>query len=306
MGIYDERVAVAKLDTDEMTKKAMDTVTALAKLPVVRVDREAFLRKQFEKSPYIDQILENGPQSVYTPDSLRKRADKVIAASTNSTSLTSFVAGLPSNPALMVAAGGGDVAQYFGFALNMAQKLAYLFGDDELFRDDLDELSEETQARIVAYLGAMLGVSGSAALILAVSKKASENVGKKVAGMALTKTFWYLPMKKVAALIGVKVTKQTVQSAVTHAVPVIGGFVSGAITYATFKPMGRRFADMLVRRAKGELTDEDDLELTPEFKERLQREERSAQVEERSEAVSVVSISAEPDEETVAAPEEAG
>ncbi|WP_240539197.1 hypothetical protein [Bifidobacterium sp. SO1] len=280
---------MATLDTDELAKKTMETITVLAKLPVVRVDRDAFLRKQFAKSPYLDQILENGPQSVYTPDSLRRKADKVIAASTNSTSLTSFIAGLPSNPVTMVAAGGGDIVQYFGFALNMAQKLAYLFGDDDLFSNDIDELSETTQARVIAYLGAMLGVSGSAALILAVSKRASANIGKKVAGMALTKTFWYLPMKKVAALIGSKITKQTIQSAVTHAVPVIGGFVSGSITYFTFKPMGKRFADMLVRRAKGELTDEDDLELNPEFKERLQQEDPDCRFED-GKSVSVLGI----------------
>lgn len=250
----------------------METVAALAKLPVVRVNREEFLRKQFRDSPYLEQILERGPQSVYTPESLRKRANKIIAASTNSTALTSFAAGLPSNPAIMVAAGGVDVVQYFGFALNMAQQLAYLFGDSNLFDNDLNEISEETQARIIAYLGAMLGVSGSAALILTVSKKASANIGKKIAGMALTKIIWYMPLKKVAALIGVKITKQTVQSAVTYAVPIVGGFVSGGLTYLTFKPMGKRFADMLVLRAKGELDENDDLELNPEFKEQLRQQ----------------------------------
>ena len=259
---------MVKIDTDEMAQKTLDMVTALSKLPIVRVDREEFLRQQFKDSEYLDQILEDGPQSVYTPESLRSKADKIIAASTTSTSLTSFAAGLPGNPVAMIAAGGADVVQYFGFALNMAQKLAYLFGDDDLFSSDLDQLSEQTQNRIIAYLAAMLGVSGAATLVLNVSAKAGEVIGKKVAAKALTKTAWYPIMKKAMASIGVKITKQTVGKVVTKAVPVLGGVMSGGITYVTFRPMGKRFTDMLVKRANGDL-DNDGLELNPEFLDKL-------------------------------------
>ena len=172
-------MGMVKIDTDEMAQKTLDMVTALSKLPIIRVDREEFLRQQFKDSEYLDQILEDGPQSVYTPESLRSKADKIIAASTTSTSLTSFAAGLPGNPVAMIAAGGADVVQYFGFALNMAQKLAYLFGDDDLFSSDMDQLSEQTQNRIIAYLAAMLGVSGASTLILNVTAKASEAIGKR-------------------------------------------------------------------------------------------------------------------------------
>ena len=261
-------MGMVKIDTDEMAQKTLDMVTALSKLPIVRVDREEFLRQQFKDSEYLDQILEDGPQSVYTPESLRSKADKIIAASTTSTSLTSFAAGLPGNPVAMIAAGGADVVQYFGFALNMAQKLAYLFGDDDLFSSDLDQLSEQTQNRIIAYLAAMLGVSGAATLVLNVSAKAGEVIGKKVAAKALTKTAWYPIMKKAMASIGVKITKQTVGKVVTKAVPVLGGVMSGGITYVTFRPMGKRFTDMLVKRANGDL-DNDGLELNPEFLDKL-------------------------------------
>ena len=39
-----------------------------------------------------------------------------------------------------------------------------------------------------------------------------------------------------------------------------------------FTPKRKRFADMLVKRAKGEKTDDDGLELNPEFKEKLKNE----------------------------------
>lgn len=251
----------------EVTQNAM---TKAAALPVVRVDREEFLRKTFGNSKYIDKILADGPQSVYTVDSLRKKADEVIRSSTRKTSAVSFAAGLPSNPALMIAAGAADVTQYFGFALNLAQKIAYIFGEDQIFNDKEDLISkngeaipEDAQVRMIAYIGGMMGVSGASGLIIKTSQAAGANIGKKVAGQALTKTTWYPIAKKVGSILGYKITKKTVESVISKAVPVIGGAISGGITYVTFKPMGRRLADVFVKYLNGDYDIE--MELNPEF-----------------------------------------
>ncbi|MBM6404950.1 hypothetical protein JQN72_11925 [Phycicoccus sp. CSK15P-2] len=248
---------------DKLYATTLQTIGAVAKLPVVRVDREAFLRKQFGSSEHLDVILEQGPQAVYSLESLRKKATTLIKNSTAKTSAASFVTGLPGNPALMVASGGADVAQYFGFAINLAQQIAYLFGEDELFDSAGGELSEAAQMRVIAYLGAMFGAAGAASLVSSTSKVAGANLGKKVASQALTKTAWYPLVKKVGAIIGLKITKKTVEKTITKAVPVLGGVVSGGLTYVTFRPMGHRLADTFVRNLNGEFDDE--LELRPEF-----------------------------------------
>ena len=247
---------------NKMFNYTLDTLNIVAKLPIIRVDREDFLRKQFSSSPYIEQIIQNGPQSVYTVDSIRKKASKVIKNSTNKTSLTSFASGLPSNIAVMVATGSADVAQYFGFAINMAQKIAYLFGEDDLFNEN-NNLSDEATVKIIGYLGAMFGVSGATSIIAKTSTIAGKNIGKKVAAQALTKTTWYPIVKRVGAIIGQKITKKTVEKTITKAVPVIGGVVSGGITYLTFKPLGNRLADVLANNLMGVY--DEDLELNPEF-----------------------------------------
>lgn len=174
---------------DKLYSTALQTIGAVSNLPLVRVDREAFLRKQFAGSPHLDVILESGPQVVFTAKSLRQKANGIIGNSTAKTSLASFAAGLPGNPAVMLAAGGADVAQYFGFAINLAQQIAYLFGEDDLF-DGGGQLSEAAQIRVIAYLGAMFGAAGAAALVSQTSKLAGANLGKKVAAQALTKTVW--------------------------------------------------------------------------------------------------------------------
>lgn len=173
---------------DELFEKALDMIGVVSKIQFIKVDRSDFLTKQFANSPYLEQILADGPQVVYSADALRKEADKVIMENTTKSAATSFVSGLPSNPVVMVAAGGADVVQYFGFAMNLAQKLAYLFGEDALFIDGTSDMPLEAKYRVVAYLGAMFGAGGAAKLISTTSVKVGEQVGKRVAAKALTKT----------------------------------------------------------------------------------------------------------------------
>lgn len=196
-------------------------------------------------------------------ESLRRKADEVIKQSTNRTTLAAFVAGIPGGVAA-VAAGSADMIQYFGFAINLAQKIAYLFGEDDLFSGE-SELNEGAKVRILAYLGAMFGASGAAAMVGKLAKEVGKNMGKKIPQQALMKTTWYPLLKKVGAMVGKKVVKESVGKAVTKVVPVVGGAISGAITYATFKPMGGRLADVLVRNLNGEF-DEAGMELRPEFR----------------------------------------
>lgn len=256
-----------KLSQDQLYDKTLQMIGAVSKMPIIKVNREEFLRKEFENSPYLDQILLHGPQHVYTLDTLRKKAETVVKNSTTRTAAISFASGLPANPAIMLAAGGADVVQYFAFAINMAQKIAYLFGEDELFDECNNQISEAAKIRIIAYLGVMFGAAGATSLIAKTSVKVGENLGKKLAATALTKTAWYPLVKKVGAIIGAKITKQTVGKVVSKAVPVIGGIVSGGITYVTFKPMGNRLVATLIKNINGEFDEE--MELNPEFKNSL-------------------------------------
>lgn len=240
------------LSPDNMYDHTLYIINKAAAAPFVRVDRDEFLKAQFSKSPYLDNILRDGPTSVYELEALHEKANEIIASTTTKTSLASFASGLPSNPAMMIGAGGLDLVQYFGFAINMSQKIAYLFGEDSLFDGHTEEYSERAKIRIIGYLGAMYGVSGAAVLVNKTSVMAGKTIGTKVASQALTKTAWYPLVKKVGSMIGYKITKQTVAKTINKAVPVIGGVISGGLTYVTFKPLGLRLTDTLIRNINGE------------------------------------------------------
>lgn len=261
----DEKFVVGQLSQEDLYDRTIQTIGAVAKLPVVRVDREAFLRREFAGSPHLDVIIESGPHVVFTVEALEKKAKTIVHRSTVKTSAVSFATGLPANPALMLPAGAADVASYFSFAINMAQQIAFLFGEDEIFEGGDDQISEDAKIRIVAYLGVMFGAGGAAALVNQVSRKAGANLGKKVATQALTKTVWYPLVKKVGAAIGQKITKKTVEKTIAKAVPVLGGVVSGGLTFLTFRPMGHRLSETFARGLREELDGHDDNDLNPEF-----------------------------------------
>lgn len=261
--------------SEDLNQLVLSTLSKTTKLPFVKVSREEFLRKEFKGSEYLDVILKNGPQSVFTPEALRKRATKIINNTTKKTAFTSFVTGLPANPITATLSGGADIIQYFGFSLNLAQQLAYLFGEEELFTGEFDELPEEAKARMIGYLGIMVGAGGAAALITKVSKNIAEKTGNKIAKTALTKTIWYPIMKKIAAFLGWKITKMSVKKTVTKVIPVIGGVFSGGLTYYTFKPSAERLANTFEKLLKGEFI-EDEVsinDLSDDFKEYLESDE---------------------------------
>lgn len=249
----------------------IQTITAASQLPFVKVDRDEFLTNEFKNDKYLKIILEKGPQAVYSPKALKKRAYRIVDKTTKSTSTVSFLSGLPSNPLTSTIAAGADISQFFGFALNLSQQIAYLFGEENLFSENDKELPEEIKIRIIAYLGVMFGATGSTKLIAKVSETVGKNVGKKVAQQALTKTAWYPLVKRVGSVLGAKITKKTVESVISKSIPIIGGVISGGITYVTFKPMGERLTNTFVAYLNGEFDKEEtEFELNEEFAQEIE------------------------------------
>ena len=94
----------------------------------------------------------------------------------------------------------------------------------------------------------MFDIAGGVVLIDKAASMAATQAGKKVANKALTKTACYPVAKKVAAMLGQKITRQTVGSAVTK---VVLGVVAGTLTYAIFLPMGQHLTDVFVNNLNG-------------------------------------------------------
>lgn len=227
--------------SDQTEHMLPDIISKAIALPVVRVDRRTFLSELFPRATEIElkSILRDGPQTVYTLEQLTKTARRVVMYDTEKTSAISFAAGLPSNIAVAVGTGTADLVQYYGFALRMAQKVAYIYGQENLFTEE-GTLSKEGERDVVIYLGVMLGVASANSALMFISKGLSNTLSKKFMTTAFTHGTWFPLLKKIAGYIGVSITKKSTSAVISKSIPVIGGFVSGGLTLITFRPMGNR------------------------------------------------------------------
>lgn len=165
-------------------------------------------------------------------DSIEFETKKCAAIST--------LAGIPGGLAI-AATIPGDVAQYFMHVMRIEQKLAYLYGWESFITDNTDEIDDETLAKLITLMGVMMGVgSATNSISKFAATAAKQGVSKQIEKQALTKTSWYVPMKQVLRFFGVNVTKKTFANTAAKAVPVVGGIVSGGITYYSFKPSAEK------------------------------------------------------------------
>ena len=215
---------------------AMQVLQQVVKLPMVKVNREKFLVDKFSKEldrKDIATLSEKGPTSLLTKESLDRVAKTCIKDNVLRASGTSILAGLPGGIAMSITI-PTDVVQFYAFSLKLAQELGYIYGFDDLW-ESRDELSEDAQNTLLLYLGVMLGVNGAGALLRSGGVTVAKHVMKTIPQKALTKTLWYPILEKVLKIFGVSLTK-----GMGKVIPILGGVLSGGLTFATMKPMGER------------------------------------------------------------------
>ena len=220
---------------------AIKVLQQVVKLPVVKVNREKFLVEKFSKEldkKDIAKLLEQGPPSLLPQATLDRVARSCIKDNVLRASGTSVLAGLPGG-ILMALTIPTDVAQFYAFSLKLAQELGYIYGYDDLWASR-NELSEEAKNTLLLYLGVMLGVNSAGALLRAGGVSVAKHVMKTVPQKALAKTLWYPILEKVLKIFGVTLTRRGLAKGMGKAIPILGGVISGGLTFATMKPMGER------------------------------------------------------------------
>lgn len=237
---------------DQQDREAEDYakrfLLAAIRLRGVKIDRAAFLQQELAKKGLSQSqielaIAERPAVAGVDPEVLDAIARESIALETNKSSWMSFAAGLPGGFA-MVGTIPADITQYYVHAFRIMQKIAYVYGWDD-FLDDVEETDDETLAKLAFFFGVMVGVGSATVGLKAFANSAGRAVAKNVAKAALTKTAWYPVLKSVLRTIGVKVTKVGVGKAVGKVVPIVGGVVSGAMTFVTLKSESGKLLDQL-------------------------------------------------------------
>ncbi len=218
-----------------------------AKLPMVKIDRELFLRKELRNrysKEIVEKAIEFNPAYAGIPvDEINKIAKSCITAETTRVTALSTAAGIPGGFA-MLGTIPADLAQYFGHILRILQELIYLYGWQDLGLDG-NGLNEETKNLLTLFVGIMFGVNAAVNAVNKIAGQVAKQVAKKLPQKALTKGIIYPLVKKVATLLGVQMTKDIFARGISKTVPIVGAAISGGLTFATYKPMAEKLRKYL-------------------------------------------------------------
>lgn len=228
-----------KLDVNhDGTVDIQDIIIIAMRMPGVRVNREAFLRREMIRNYSQEQIEKaidtNLIEAGVSLDEIDKMANHVIAFETTQVTGISAALGIPGGFA-MLASIPTDIAQYYGYMLRAIQKLLYLYGFPEISVDEEDiRFDSETMNVLILCLGVMYGAAGARTAIQGLAGALAKGVEKQLLQKALTKGTIYPIVKGVCKFFKVTLTKKVFAGFFKKAIPIVGAAVSGAVTCACF------------------------------------------------------------------------
>lgn len=240
---------------EEMEKRQIsfeDILAQALKIPGVRIERSKYIKMALKRKGHGEETIEKAIagtplQAGISLDELESIVKGAINYEAGKTSALSFAAGLPGGIAV-AGTTPADLAQYLAHILRIAQKIAYLYGWDDFMEDG--ELSEEALDILTLFVGVMGGVQAANVAIREIAEQSAKVAAKRIAAKALTKGIVYPVVKQVAKLLGVAMTKQVFARGVSKVIPVVGGVISGGLTYATFRPMCAKLRNELALLAQ--------------------------------------------------------
>ena len=227
----------------ELWKKVLTTAM---QLPGVKVNRDSFLKKELTiycTDIQLAELLDKGTVGVIPIGILDKIASESISYHVKLVTASSTALGIPGGFA-MVGTIPGDLAQYYYHVFALAQKLAYIYGYPDLC-DENGNFTEDAAEMLTIFVGVMGGVAAANKVIQEIAEQVQKEVLRRLPRYALTKGVLYPLVKQIAKWVGINLTKKSFSRGVSKLVPIIGGVVSGGLTYVTFKPQSKKLKEQL-------------------------------------------------------------
>jgi len=204
-------------------------------IPGVTVDRTAYLNSTLKgclTPKAMEQAIAERPPLVLDRRTLSEISGAAITYHTATVTTLSTITGLPGGPAL-IASIPADLAQYYYHVFVLAQKMAYLYGFPDL-RDEKGRLSEDATDLFTLFVGIMMGAKQADDVLRDISRDLAVQIVKKMPQKVLTRTIYYPIVRQVTKRIGIDLSKSSFTKTFGRFIPLLGGLVSGSITYATF------------------------------------------------------------------------
>ncbi len=220
--------------------QVLTLIKATSNIPLVKINRDEYLSKEFSKdfANIQDKILQLGPYEAGVPiEIIQQKAKSAINYETNKATAVSFANGIPGGFALFATI-PADITQFMGHSMRIMQKLCYLSSMPGFSR--IDDMTDEEANAVLIYLGVMFSSAGATLAVQQIANHLAEFALKEIPKMALTKVVGYNVLKDILKMVGIKLTKDTTAKSVAKIVPILGGIISGGITFIQLQKMSNR------------------------------------------------------------------
>ncbi|MFA5449780.1 MAG: hypothetical protein WC292_05025 [Clostridia bacterium] len=236
--------------------KLIAITESIVNKPDVKIYRDEFLKDRFsDTAPELyDAIIEQGPiMAGYDKKEIHKKAKELINERAKTSSKEVFHTNkskeLPITQETVV-----EIAQHYKPVLMLAQELAYLYGEEDLWTDNA--VSDKVKSQILLYCGVMFGVAGAPQLLKALSNMLNPEVTSKIFERTLNIIKKHPTINLIIELFSGEMTKKQFDKLLSKAIPVVGGAISGGAAYLTMRVMGARLVKAL-EKAKFDYTEKE-------------------------------------------------
>lgn len=205
---------------------------------LIKVDREQFLRSELSRRFHqrvVRKAIKTTPASAgIEPEIIDQLALDCINYETLRVSGISAAAGLPGGVAVIITV-PADMVQFLSHVVVVAQKLAYLYGWQQLFSKECgDMIDDAAKTKLVLFMGCMFGISTANTLLVQLAKALAEGVESAMVNAALIDLGLGTVVQNIIEAIA-NTLVPVVAKGVATAIPIAGALVGGYMTYKQFK-----------------------------------------------------------------------
>lgn len=222
-----------------LANPVIETLQKTANLPLVRIERENFLKDTFrEYDSLLPQIIDNGAFKVGIPPCvIQEKALAVIEYEASKAGLISFATGIPGGIAVFGTV-PADVLQFMAHALRIAQKLAFLSGMPKNYENNAQR--NQDIHLFLLYLGVMFGSSVANIALLKLCRNIETAAIQTLSQSMLLQILGYEVFKNILQFVGVQLSKENFAKGISKVIPLLGGVAAGTLTFMSLKKMSLR------------------------------------------------------------------
>ncbi|QOQ38547.1 hypothetical protein [Trueperella pecoris] len=216
----------------------------ITRLKGAHVDREKFLRTQLvahgQSREVIERALLDSPlRAGVGPDVVDAIAAQAISSETKRACAISFGTGIPGGLAILASV-PADITQFYVHAYRVMQKVSYAYGWPALDSHDGDDDLHQ----IALFLGVMLDVKGAQDSLLAFSRALGIPAFDRRRS-ALNRLGQARAVREAYKKVVAQIARRNMARQATKWLPIVGGVVSGSLTFVTLNRQSTRLVGTL-------------------------------------------------------------